>query len=119
MLSSSIGMLGADGIVNRHPIRPDPKLFARVLLTATIIAVLAAIVVIRFYQIRATLAAVIVPTIVAVAMTRFCGAFLQSRMRSAASLMLLHSLNYILLTTALVSTVYHFDDVETFFSLLR
>ena len=111
MLTSSIGMGGADGIVNRHPVAPDPQLFGRVALTSTIAAIFAVFFAIEAYQVPATTAALLVPIIVAFAITRFCGAFLQSRHRLILSLLLFNSLNYLLLAVALLAVFTKLDDV--------
>ena len=111
MLASSIGMGGADGIVNRHPVAPDPQLFGRVALTSAIVAIFAAFFAIEAYQIPASIAALLVPIIVAFAITRFCGAYLQSRLRLMVSLALFNSLNYLLLAVALLSVFTKLDDV--------
>ena len=111
MLASSIGMGGADGIVNRHPVAPNPQLFGRVALTSAIVAILAAFFAIEAYQIPANIAALLVPIIVAFAITRFCGAYLQSRHRLMVSLLLFNSLNYLLLAVALLSVFAGLDGV--------
>jgi hypothetical protein len=118
MLTASIGMLGADGIVNRHPMRPEPKLFLRVSFTATAVAVIAAVVAIHTYEIPTRLAALLVPTCVAFTIARFCGAFLQSRMQVVRPLLLMHSLNYLLIVVAVMSMKWNFDDVEIPFGVI-
>lgn len=118
MFASYMGMFGTDGVVNRHPVTPDPQIFRRVALTSAIAAILAAFFAIGVYQIPANLAALLVPTIVAFSITRFCGAYLQSRLRFMSSLVLVNSLNYLLLTVALLSLIADVDDTATLFRLI-
>ncbi len=103
MLMASIGMLGADGVVNRHAMTPDVRVFVRVALSSISIALLGALMVVYTYQIPAALAALLVPTGVAFAMTRFCGAYLQSKYHLVSSLLFANSLNYLVLVVALLA----------------
>lgn len=111
MLSASVGMLGADGIVNRHAVAPEPKVFGRVALTSCLVALAIAFAVTRIYDLPPRLAALLVPAIVAFSLTRFCGAYLQSRMRLASSLLFSNSLNYLLLGVAIASIFAGYDDI--------
>jgi hypothetical protein len=111
-------MLGADGVVNRQSITPDSQLFGRVALSSVSIAGLGAFVAIYIYQIPTVLAALLVPTGMAFAMTRFCGAFLQSKLRLISSLLFANSLNYLLLAVALLALFAGLDKVRISFSVI-
>lgn len=118
MLTASLGMLGADGVINRHPITPDASLFGRVALSATVVGSMVVWLAVRVYDIPAQLAALLVPTIAAVSLTRFCGAFLQARMRLATALFFSNSLNYLLLGIAMVSVFTTGADVTTLMAIV-
>ncbi len=118
MMIASIGMLGANGVVNRHALAPDNRLFGRVLLSSLSVALFGAFVAIYMYQIPPVLAAILALTGCAFAITRFCGAYLQSKFYLVSSLLLANSLNYLLLAVALLVTVLGLTDITIPFLIL-
>lgn len=102
MFASSLGLLGADGIVNRHTIAPDRHLFSRILMTASTVAVLSAITAVALYKVPGHLAALLCLTIISFASTFFSAAYFQSRQRFGLSLACGNSFNFLLLSVALV-----------------
>jgi len=118
MLTASVGMLGADGVVNRHEVTPDNRLFGQVLLSSLSVALFGAFVAIYMYQIPTVLAALLVLTGSAFAMTRFCGAYLRSKFHLVSSLLLANSLNYLLLAVALLATALGLTDVTIPFLII-
>jgi O-antigen/teichoic acid export membrane protein len=118
MLIASVGMLGADGVVNRQSITPNNELFGRVALSSVSISGLGAFFAIYTYEIPAVLAALLIPTGTAFAMTRFCGAYLQSKLHLISSLLLANSLNYLLLVLALLALYAGLHNVTISFSVV-
>lgn len=116
MFASSLGLLGADGIVNRHTIVPDKHLFSRVLVSACSVAVLSAIGAVALYKIPAHLAVLLCLTIISFAATFFSAAYFQSRQRFGLSLACGNSFNFLLLSVALVLVAFRSHSI--FFAML-
>lgn len=102
MFASSLGLLGADGIVNRHPITPDRHVFLRVLLTAFTVAVSSAVAAVAIYEVPIHLAALLCLAVVSFASTQFSAAYFQSRQHFGLSLTCGNSFNFLFLSVALL-----------------
>lgn len=118
MLGSSIGMLGADGVVNRHVLAADFALFSRVIISCALVAFAAAWLTLRGYGVRLELVALLIPVIAAFGIARFCGAYLQSRMHFISSLLVFNSFNYLLLAVAISSYFVAFNGILAPFVIL-
>lgn len=102
MFAPSLGLLGADGIVNRHQLTPDRTLFLRILATALPVAVLCAVTAIAVYEVPVHLATLLCLTIVSFTATHFSAAYFQSRQYFGLSLACGNSFNFLLLAVALL-----------------
>lgn len=105
-LSSGLGLFGADGIVNRHDVRPDSRVFVRILCTSLVAAVVSVVAVVEFYDIALPVALVMGIAIIAQAAVYFAAAYLRSRHEFRSSLLTFNSSNYIILAVAVAATVY-------------
>lgn len=105
-MSSGLGLFGADGIVNRHDVRPDFRIFARILCTSALMAFLSAGAALQFYGIDLRVALLLGIAIVAQAAIYFVAAYLRSRHEIRSSLLTFNSSNYIFLAVAIAAGVY-------------
>ncbi len=119
MFTSLIGMLGADGIVNRYRMAADRTLFLRVFASTSFVATATAAVIHTVYDVSGELAVVLAPVIVTVTLSRFCAAYLRSHFRLALSLFLNGSVNFSLLVAAIAGSLQLISGVlETMLLLL-
>jgi hypothetical protein len=102
-LFSGIGLFGADGIVNRHTVAPDARMFGRVISTGLLAAVAAAALLSANYGVGAQIASLVVLAILAQTTIYFVSAYFQSRHDFRLSLFTFNSSNYVLLAVALVA----------------
>jgi O-antigen/teichoic acid export membrane protein len=111
MFSSSLGLMGADGIVNRHPLSPDKHLFLRILATAAMVAVGSALAAVTVYEVPVYLAALLCLVIISFAVTQFAAAYFQSRHHFGLSLTCGNSFNFLLLLVALFFVAFDLHSI--------
>ena len=105
-MSSGLGLFGADGIVNRHDVRPDVGTLVRVFCTSAITAFVSAVVAAQLYGIGPRAALLMGVAIVAQAGIYFAAAYLRSRHEIRSSLLTFNSSNYIFLIVAIAAGVF-------------
>lgn len=104
--AAPLGMLGADGIVNRYKTTPDWRLFGRVLLSSALVAIVAVSFSAAVYGLEGPIVSLLYVLIVALALTQFAAAYLQSQLKLVMSIVFGGSLNFMLLAVSLVALVY-------------
>lgn len=102
-LSSRIGLLGADGMVNRHDIAPDARMFYRVASTGLIAGIFTASIMFNYYDVGISIAFLLIIAVTMLAIIFFAAAYFQSRQDFQLSLILLNSFNFVLLAVALTA----------------
>ncbi|HEU4617838.1 MAG TPA: oligosaccharide flippase family protein [Gammaproteobacteria bacterium] len=96
-LTLSLGPLGLETLINRHRLDADPLLLARAVATSSAVAAALAAAAVHFYGVGVALSVPLAVAAAGASLSRIGGAFLQSRGRLKASLMLLQVHNYVLL----------------------
>ncbi len=109
-LAIPLAPLGADGVVNRHLLRPSPRLLARVLCTSALAAALVAALSLAFYELDPPLIAVVVVGVLGGGATYLASACLQAQRRFGPALALSEQGNWTLTLAAVVALVW---GVET------
>ena len=105
-MSSGIGLFGADGIVNRHDVRPDIRILVRIFCTSSLTALASSVAAVGLYGISVRVALLMGVAIVAQAAIYFASAYLRSRHEIRSSLFTFNFSNYIFLVVAIAVGVY-------------
>lgn len=92
-LGITLGPLGLETLINRHHLAASLGLLKRSLLTSTVVAAALALLVVAIYAVSAPVAVALAVTVIAAALNRIAGAFLQSRRRFAwaSGVLLVHN----------------------------
>ncbi len=118
-LSISLGAGGLDGVVNRHFIQPNAKLFSLSLLPAISIAVASLIFAYLYYEVDPPNSLFLMSlAIVFGGLTTLGGAVLQSRQRFVASLALIHGPNLFLLLGAILAAAGVVESVNELLTIV-
>lgn len=109
-LFASLGQFGADGVVNRHDVAPDARMFARLSFTTAVAAIVAGFVVTTYYDIGMLLALLLGLAIISQSTIYFVAAYFRSHHDFRHSLLTFNSSNYIILIVAVVASVLHWES---------
>ena len=109
-LFASLGQFGADGVVNRHELKPDARMFMRVFGTSAVAATVAGLVTARYYDIRSSLAVLLGIAIVSQSTIYFVAAYFRSRHDFRPALLTFNSSNYIILAVAVAASIFGWQD---------
>jgi hypothetical protein len=110
-MSAHFGLFGADGIVNRHEIRPDSRMLVRLFGTAAATAILASAVSAEFYDVGLLLAGILGIAVVCQSHILFAAAYLRSRHVFRASLLTVNCPSYIILIVAIGAALFGWQGV--------
>lgn len=105
-LSAHLGLFGADGVVNRHEVRLDLRMFLRLFCTVGPAAILSGTLAVEYYGIGALLAALLSIAVASQALVLFGAAYLRSRQEFGPSLLTVNSPGFIVLVVALAAAVF-------------
>lgn len=105
-LASGLGQFGADGVVNRHKLKPDFRTFFRLFWTSTITAIVASLAVTGIYDVAAPIAALLGVAVVCQSIIFFCAAWYRSHQNFRTALLTFNSSNYIILAVAIAAAFF-------------
>jgi hypothetical protein len=110
-LSAHLGLFGADGVVNRHEVRPDLRMFVRLFCTVGPAAILSGTLAVEYYGIVPLLAALLSIAVASQALVLFAAAYLRSRHEFRPSLLAVNSPSYIVLVVAIAAAAFGWQGV--------
>ena len=108
-LSAHLGLFGADGVVNRHEVRPDLRMFVRLFFTVGPAAVLTGALAGGYYGIDPPLAGLLGIAVASQALVYFAAAYLRSRHEFRPSLLAYNSPSYLVLGVAIAAAIFEWQ----------